>query len=255
MVIPRIIPVLLLKNSGLYKTVKFRNPKYIGDPVNAVRVFNEKEVDELILLNFNATLNKSPIPFDLLADIASQCFMPLCYGGGIRVIDDIKKIIFSGVEKIAVNTIAAEKPSFVEEAAILFGSSTIVVSIDVRKSWTGKYEVWTCSGTKSVKTRPEEFAKQMENCGAGEILINSINNDGEMAGYDLELIRLISETVKIPVICCGGAGKLNDMKDAFNNGATAMAAGSFFVFHGRHRGVLISYPERQELEALFTAAI
>ncbi len=254
MIIPRIIPVLLIKNNGLYKTVKFKNPKYVGDPVNAVRIFNDKEVDELILLNFNATLNNTPIPFDLIGNIASQCFMPLCYGGGIRNTDDIRKIIFSGVEKIAVNSIAAEKPSFVEEAARLFGSSTIVVSIDVRKSWTGKYEVYIHSGTKPIKTRPEEYARQIENCGAGEILINSINHDGEMNGYDLELIRMISEAVKIPVICCGGAGKLSDLKEAKINGASAMAAGSFFVFHGRHRGVLISYPDRKELESIFTEA-
>ena len=251
MSIPRIIPVLLLKNQGLYKTVNFRNPKYIGDPVNAVKIFNEKEVDELILLNFRASAEKQPIPFDLISDIASQCFMPLCYGGGITTMDDIRKIIHSGVEKIAVNTIAAENPGFVNEAARLFGSSTIVVSVDVRKNWMGKFELCYRSGEKALNKKPENYAREMEERGAGEILINSVSDDGSMNGYDTDLINRISSSVTIPVIACGGAGSLAHFSQAWKSGASAMAAGSFFVFHGRHRGVLISYPERKELESLF----
>lgn len=252
MIHPRIIPILLLKNNGLYKTVKFNHPKYVGDPINAVKVFNEKEVDELILLDFIATLENKPPSFKLIQDIASQCFMPLCYGGGIRSVDDIKQIIQLGVEKIAINTLAAKNPSFVEQAATLFGSSTVVISIDVKRNWLGKYEVFTNSGLNVLKVKLETYVKQMENCGAGEILINSISHDGTMNGYDLDLIRLLADIVKIPVIACGGAGNINHFKEAFENGASAMAAGSFFIFHGKHRGVLISYPSQDDLATIFS---
>jgi cyclase len=251
MALPRIIPVLLLKNNGLYKTVKFRDPVYIGDPMNAVRVFNTKEVDEIILLNFNASAGNMQIPFSMIADIASQCFMPLCYGGGIRSTDDIRKIIYSGVEKIAVNTVAAENPSFVDEAALQFGSSSVVVSIDVRRNWTGKHEVCYMSGRKTLKARPVEYAREMEQRGAGELLLHSISNDGEMKGYDTELIASISAAVSIPVIACGGAGSLQHFREAWDSGASAIAAGSFFVFHGRHKGVLISYPSRDDISRIF----
>jgi cyclase len=255
MILPRIIPVLLLKNNGLYKTIKFRQPKYVGDPLNAVKVFNEKEVDELIMIDFTASIEKKKPSFELIENVASQCFMPLCYGGGINSMDDIKQLIQSGIEKTALNSKAAEDPSFVEKAARLFGSSTIVISIDVKKNLFGKYEVFILSGTKVLKTRPEKFAKQMEDCGAGEILLNSISNDGVMNGYDLEVIKAVSSSVKIPVIACGGAGNIYHFKEAYDNGASAMAAGSFFVFHGKHRGVLISYPSQDELIALFGGSI
>lgn len=251
MLIPRIIPVLLLRNNGLYKTVRFKNPKYVGDPINTVKVFNEKEVDELIILDYTATSENRGPAFSALENIASQCFMPVCYGGGITSLDDIKRIISLGVEKVALNTIAAENPAFVEKASSMFGSSTIVVSIDSKKIVFGGYGVFVRSGTKYAKVRPEIFAEQMENCGAGEILINSIQKDGTMLGYDLELIKMVSEVVKIPVIVCGGAGEMVHFNDAHLSGATALAAGSFFVFHGKHRGVLISYPSRQEFVDLF----
>ncbi len=218
----------------------------MGDPINAVKVFNEKEVDEIIILDYTAANEKRPPSFAVIEDIASQCFMPVCYGGGINSLDDIKRIINLGVEKISLNTIAIENPSFVEKAASMFGSSSIVVSIDSKKLVFGGYEVHYRSGTKSAKLRPADFARQMEDSGAGEILINSINKDGTMLGYDLELIKMVSEAVKIPVIACGGAGEMVHFKEAYLSGATALAAGSFFVFHGKHRGVLISYPSRQE---------
>ena len=251
MIIPRVIPVLLLKNRGLYKTVHFRNPKYVGDPMNAVRVFNEKEVDEIILLDFTATVENKPIQFDIIRDIASQCFMPLCYGGAIRTLTDIRRIIGSGVEKVTINTAAGENPGFIGEAAREFGSSTIVVSIDVAASWTGKKEVVLRSGKKALKITPVEYARMMEDNGAGELLINSVNRDGEMTGYDLELIHAIASAVRIPVIACGGAGQTSHFSEACKAGASAVAAGSIFVFHGKHRGVLISYPDRDELAQLF----
>jgi cyclase len=251
MILPRIIPVLLIRNNGLYKTTNFKNPKYLGDPINAVKVFNEKEVDELIVLDYHATIENRPLAYTLIENIASQCFMPVCYGGGIRSVEEIKRIINLGIEKIALNTIAAESLSFVEKAAALFGSSTIVISIDAKKNSFGNYNVYSRSGSKSLKIKPEVFAKQMEECGAGEILINSISRDGTMQGYDLELIRLLAKEIKIPIIACGGAGDINHFKEAQDNGATAMAAGSYFVFHGKHRGVLISYPSQENLKDLF----
>ena len=249
--IPRIIPVLLIRNNGLFKTRRFTDAKYVGDPVNAVKVFNAKEVDELIILGFSTTVDEKTPDYELIEYIANQCFMPLCYGGGIKNVEDIRRIIHSGVEKVALNTIAAERPSFVEDAATLFGSSTIVISMDVKKNLFGKYDVFTRSGTKPVNLSPEKYARQMEDCGAGEILINSIERDGTMQGYDLELIHLVAEAVSIPVIASGGAGSLIHFREAMDNGASAMAAGSFFVFHGKHRGILISYPSQNELLTLF----
>lgn len=248
---PRIIPVLLISNGGLYKTVRFKDPKYIGDPVNAVKVFNEKCVDEIIILDYKATLENRKPDFTMIENIASQCFMPLCYGGGIKSPDDIARIIQCGVEKIAMNSEAAENYKLIENSARIYGSSTVVLSMDVKKSRSGEYEVFIRSATKSTKLRPEAYARQMENCGIGEILVNSVNLDGTMQGYDLELISLIANTVNVPVIACGGAGNLIHFREAADNGASAMAAGSFFVFHGKHRGILISYPDAESLSSIF----
>lgn len=250
--LPRIIPVLLLHNGGLYKTTRFKESNYIGDPLNAVRIFNKKEVDELVVLDFKATIENRKPDFKLLESIAARCFMPLGYGGGVNDLNDAKKIIYSGVEKIIVNTVAAENPGFVEKLASYFGSSSVIVSVDVKKNIFGNYEVFVRSGTKLVKMSPEEYVLQIQKCGAGEILLNSISDDGSMKGYDLELIRNISGLVKIPVIVCGGAGQLIHFKEAHESGATAMAAGSFFVFHGSHKGVLISYPSLKEINSLFS---
>lgn len=249
--IPRIIPVLLISNGGLYKTVRFRNPKYIGDPVNAVRVFNDKSVDEIIVLDYNATIESRNPDFNIIEDIANQCFMPLCYGGGIRTISDVCRIVQCGVEKIAINSAAVENYKFVEEVAGMFGSSTVVLSMDVKKSFFGEYEVVTRSGNKSAGIKPDDFARQMERCGAGEILVNSVARDGMMQGYDLDLIRLVSGAVNVPVIACGGAGKIEHFREAEDNGASAMAAGSMFVFHGKHRGILINYPDEDSLASVF----
>jgi len=243
----RVIPVLLLRNMGLYKSVKFKDHKYVGDPINAIKIFNEKEVDELVFLDITASVNQQEPNYSMLADIASECFMPLCYGGGVRSIEQIQKILYAGVEKVSLNTAAVEIPGLINAAAKKFGSSTIVISIDVKKSLFGGYTVYAKSGTKSAKLSPVEFARMMENEGAGEILLNSIDADGTMKGYDLDLIKTVSEKVGIPVIACGGAGSLDHMKAAVHNGASAVAAGSFFVFQGKHKAVLITYPERSAI--------
>jgi len=247
---PRVIPVLLLKNSGLVKTVQFKNPVYVGDPINAVKIFNDKEVDELIFLDITAGITKKGPPLKLIADIAGECFMPLCYGGGIKNIEQIREILNLGVEKVSINTHAAKNSGFIREASEKFGSSTIVVSIDVKKNFFGKYEVFSDSG--KTKTDPVKFAVEMNKCGAGELLLNSIDRDGTMNGYDLELLKKVSSEVDIPVVACGGAGNLQHFKSAIQlGGASAVAAGSMFVFHGPHKGVLISYPSQEELKKTF----
>ena len=245
----RVIPCLLLKGGGLVKTVQFRNPKYVGDPINAVKIFNEKEVDEIIVLDIEATNKNNKPCIETITGIASECFMPMCYGGGISSIEDIKEILSAGVEKVVINTAAVENPSFINKAAKIFGSQSIVVSIDFRKNKAGGYTVFTYGGTKSASLDPLILAKQMEQMGCGEIFLNSIDRDGTMQGYDTELIRSVTDVVTIPVIACGGAGCIAHLAEAVEGGgAAAVAAGSLFVFQGKYRAVLINYPSMRELE-------
>lgn len=246
----RVIPCLLMSKGGLVKTVKFKDPKYVGDPINAVRIFNDKEVDEMVFLDIGATASGSGPNFELLADIATEAFMPFSYGGGITSIEQIKKLYNLGVEKVILNTITATNPSLVREAASIAGSSGVVVSIDVRRSWLGKYSVCIRNGRGTLKTDPVPHAREMERLGAGELLINCIDRDGMMGGYDLELIRMVASAVSVPVVAVGGAGELRHFREAVDNGAAAVAAGSMFVFHGKHRAVLITYPKYRELEEL-----
>lgn len=248
----RVVPCLLLKNNGLVKTVKFRAPTYVGDPINAVKILNEKEVDELIFLDIYATVENRKPKFDLLHDIATECFMPFGYGGGIRNMDDVGKLFNLGIEKIILNSYAVENPSFIREASENFGSQSIVISIDVKKRLLGNYEIFTHSGKKRTRLDPVRFAVQMEEMGAGEIFLNSIDRDGTMQGYDIQLIKEVSRSVSIPVVASGGAGKIDDFALAVKEGgASAVAAGSMFVFHGKLRAVLINYPEINELETIF----
>lgn len=247
----RVIPCLLLQGLGLVKTRQFKDPKYVGDPINAVKIFNDKEVDELVFLNIRASIEKQRPPVDLISQIASECFMPLCYGGGIRSLEDMEEIFNVGVEKVAINSCAAENHAIIQKAAEVYGSQSIVVSVDVKKNLFGKYEVFVYGGRKNTKLDPVEYSQLMESMGAGEILLNSIDRDGSMRGYDIDLIKMVSNSVNIPVIACGGAGKIGDFTDAVQRGgASAVAAGSLFVFHGKHRAVLISYPSLASLEAV-----
>jgi cyclase len=247
----RVIPCLLLRDGGLVKTVKFKDSKYLGDPINAVRIFNEKEVDELVFLDISATPAGRAPNFDLVEDIASEAFMPFSYGGGISRLDQIKRLYHLGVEKIILNTAAALSPQLVSDAALLAGSSGVVVSIDVRRGRLGKYTVCIQCGQHDTKRDPVSYAQEMERHGAGEILLNSIDRDGTMQGYDLELIGLVAEAVSVPVVAVGGAGVLSHFRQAVDKGAAAVGAGSMFVFHGKHRAVLITYPDYGELEKLF----
>ena len=252
MIISRVIPCLLLRNNGLVKTVKFKDATYVGDPINAVKIFNEKEVDELIFLDIDASKNKKEPPYELLKDIASECFMPLCYGGGISTTDQIRKIIKCGVEKVSINTSAFKNPEFIRDASEIFGASTIVVAIDVKKSIFGKYTVYINGGKENTGKDPVEYAILAEKMGAGEILLNSIDKDGTMQGYDIDLVKKVSSVVKIPLIVSGGAGSIDHMKEGISKGgASAVSAGSFFVFHGKRRAVLISYPSVEEIKYIF----
>jgi imidazole glycerol-phosphate synthase subunit HisF len=246
---PRIIPVLLLKNRILVKSIGFNNYKYIGDPINAVRIFNDSKADELVFLDITATKENRIIDLDFVKDVGEEANMPFAVGGGIRSIKDIQAIINAGAEKVVINSYAAEQPDFVEQAADTFGSSTITICIDVKKKLFKGLRVWTKGGTEAVPYDPIAFAQRMEAKGAGEIIIQSIERDGTMNGYDIPLIRSISEAVKIPVIALGGAGDLDDLKEAYQDGyANGLAAGSMFVYIGPHKGVLINYPERKQIQ-------
>jgi cyclase len=245
----RVMPCLLLERGRLVKTVKFDNASYVGDPINAIRIYNDKEVDDLLVLDIGAGPGGAAIDLELMGRIASECFMPFTYGGGIRSLEQIKAVFAIGVEKIAVNRMALEDESFISRAADRFGSQSIVVSIDVRRPRFRPYEVFADRGRRPTGVRPVEFARRMERMGAGEILLNSIDRDGTMEGYDLELIKAVATSVGIPVIACGGAGRVSDLPAAVDHGAAAVALGSMAVYQGRQRAVLINFPSRDELRA------
>jgi len=247
---PRVIPILLLKGEGLVKGIAFKDHKYVGDPINAVRIFNDKEVDELVFLDIDASQKGRKPNIDLIRKLADECYMPFAAGGGITDVDEIRGILEAGAEKVSINTAAVKNPELIREASSIFGSQSIVVSIDVRKNWLGKYLVCAKSGSEQTDLDPVQFAKKMQALGAGEILLTRIENEQGMNGYDLVLIKKIAEVLEIPLIACGGAGKMEDFSSALKEGASAVAAGAKFVLHGKHRAVLITYPDKKELEML-----
>lgn len=243
---PRIIPCLLIHEGGLVKTEKFKNPKYVGDPINAVKIFNEKEADELVVLDIDATANGAEPDYKVIADLAAECRMPLCYGGGVRSPEQAKRIIGLGVEKVAISAAAISDPGVVARVAEAVGRQSVVVVLDVRKrsGLFGKgYELCTHNAQKTHKLDPIAFARQMQEAGAGEIVINSVDRDGEMKGYDLELAARFRAELGVPVTFLGGAGSHQDIEDLFQTcGVVGAAAGSLFVFKGQYRAVLINYP-------------
>ncbi|MBL7698719.1 MAG: imidazole glycerol phosphate synthase subunit HisF [Chitinophagaceae bacterium] len=244
----RVIPCLLLHKGGLVKSVKFKDYKYVGDPINAVKIFNEKEADEISIIDISATAERRSPNYSLINEIVSEAFMPVAYGGGVCEPDQLKKIFQSGVEKIIVNKSAHTTPQLISEGAKLFGSQSIVVSIDVKKTMFKGHRVFTDNGKNDTGLSPSSFAKQMESMGAGEILLNSIDRDGTYKGYDHELIYSVSHAVSIPVVAVGGASSLDDFRIARESGASAVAAGSMFVFKRPHQAVLINYPSQQEFD-------
>jgi cyclase len=253
----RIIPCLLVKNKGLVKTVKFDNPKYVGDPINAVRIYNEKEVDELVVLDIDATTEGREPDYILIKNLAAECRMPLCYGGGVKTVEQIKKIIGLGVEKVAISSAAIQTPDLIFDAASQVGGQSVVVVMDVKKKGLlGRYEVFTHNGQKATGKHPVEFAGKVEELGAGEIVINSIDRDGMMKGYDMDLISQIRKSVSIPLTALGGAGSVNDINDLVDSfGIIGAAAGSLFVFKGTYRAVLINYIGQNEKDKLILKSV
>ena len=240
---PRVIPVLLLQGSGLVKTVRFRDGKYIGDPINAVKIFNDKQCDELVFLDIQSSKVQSAINYKLVEQIASECFMPVAYGGGIRKLSEIEKILSLGIEKVILNSSFLKNPAFVSEAATKFGSSTIVVSIDLKKNFFGKYTVYSHSNQKLPDLNHIALIEKAQQLGAGELMINIVDLEGTMKGYDISLAKILGESVDIPIIFGGGCGSIENISDLLKNTqVSAASAGSFFVYHGKLKGVLISYP-------------
>ena len=244
----RIIPVLLLEKGGLYKTVKFKNPNYVGDPINAVKIFNEKEADELLLLDFRASADKRKIDFNKITEIASEAFMPMAYGGGVTKLDEAKRVFDCGYEKIVLNSVLFENNSLVENIANIYGAQAVVGCMDVKKNFFRKNLVYSHSGKNKTGYTPLEWAAKLEEYGVGEIIINNIDNDGTWEGYNLEIIAEVSAKVKVPVIACGGAGSVDDFRKAVDAGASAVAAGSMFVYQKKGMGVLISFPSSLKLQ-------
>ncbi len=253
---PRIIPCLLVQGGGLVKTVRFSSPKYLGDPINAVRIFNEKEVDELVVLDIDATKENREPDYKLIADLATECRMPLCYGGGVRSAEQVQRIIGLGVEKVALSNAAVITPDLISNAASKVGRQSIVVVLDVKKvGLLRRYEVFTHNGTRASGLDPAAFARQMEDLGAGEIVVNSIDRDGSMEGYDLELISKVRNAVSLPMTALGGAGSLNDIEQLIHSfGIIGAAAGSLFVFKGKYHAFLINYPARKDRDVLIDRA-
>lgn len=246
--IKRVIPCLLLRNSGFVKSCKFKDFIYLGDCFNIVRLFNEKEVDEILILDIDATPNNRAPNFDLLHELAGECFMPAAYGGGIRTMEDMRRIFKAGFEKVSVNTAALKNPDLIRKAASEFGNQSVIVSIDVRCNILGQHHVYIDGGRQGTGLDPVTVARRVVDMGAGEILLNSIDRDGTREGYDLEIIRKVTDAVPVPVIACGGAGSMCHLHDAIHQGgASAVAAGSFFVFVGKYRAVLITYPSPTDL--------
>jgi cyclase len=246
------MPCLLMSNGALVKTVRFKDPTYVGDPINAVRIFNQKEVDELVLLDIEATTQNRGIDYETLEKVVSECFMPICYGGGVNTLEDMRKLFNLGIEKISLSAAAFLNPDLIKKAATEFGNQAIVVTLDVKKGLLGGYSVRTHQGTKDMRIDPIKAAMKVEELGAGEILLNSIDRDGTWSGFDLKLIRDVTNAVGLPVIATGGAGSLEDVRSAVTEGgASAVAIGSMAVFQGKNLGVLIKFPSRQDQESVF----
>lgn len=240
----RVIPCLLVRGNGLVKTRKFKEPVYVGDPINAMRIFSDKEVDEIVVLDIDASREGREPNYTLIEEMAGEAFMPMAYGGGIRNLGQVRRLIRLGIEKVVINTAATESTNVIREAADVFGSQAVVGAVDVKKTLFGGYRVVTKSATVDAKIALDEHIQQLVSAGVGEIFLNNVDRDGMMAGYDLHLLRSITQKVNVPVVACGGAGTVEHLSQAVSEGgASAVAAGSMFVFHGKHRAVLINYPK------------
>jgi cyclase len=246
----RVIPALLLKNGGLVKTTKFKDPKYVGDPINAIKIFNEKQVDELMVLDITASKEGREPNYGLIEQFAGECFMPLAYGGGIHSVEQAQRLFSSGVEKICLQSSALENPKLVTQLADRFGSQSIMVSVDVKRNWLGNPLVYQAKDMKTMSTNWLGLMRQLVQAGAGEVLLNAVDKDGTLSGPDLDLIQKASKAIEVPLIAVGGISSLTDIRDAVRSGASGVAAGAFFVYYGPHRAVLITYPHYEELKKL-----
>lgn len=239
----RVIPCLLVRGNGLIKTRKFKDAVYVGDPVNAMRIFSDKEADEIVVLDVDASRTGQDINYDLIAEMAGEAFMPMAYGGGIQSLEQVRRLIRLGVEKVVVNSAATQSTAVITAVAETFGRQAVVGAVDVKRTLLGNYKVVSKSASVDVKVSLDDHVRNLAAAGAGEIFINSVDQDGMMAGYDLDLVRRVVNLVNVPVVACGGAGTVEHLKQGVNEGgAAAVSAGSMFVFHGRRRAVLISYP-------------
>jgi cyclase len=247
----RVIPCLLLNDSKLVKTTSFKNPKYVGDPINAIKIFNAKEVDEIMVIDISATKKGKDPNYKLIEEFASECFMPLCYGGGVKTFNQAKQIFSLGVEKICINSSLIDNINLIKEITDHFGSQSIVASVDVKKNWLNQYKLYSHKINSTLDSDWIELIKKSIESGAGEVLLNAVHCDGLMKGPDLNIIRKISEYISVPLIYIGGISSLNDIKEAVKSGSSAVGAGAFFVYHGPHRAVLITYPQYNKLENLF----
>ncbi|WP_339782582.1 AglZ/HisF2 family acetamidino modification protein [uncultured Marinobacter sp.] len=247
----RVIPALLLSQGGLVKTTKFKQPKYVGDPVNAIRIFNEKEVDELVVLDIDASRENREPDYNAIAEFASECFMPLAYGGGIQTVEQARILFSLGIEKVVLQTAILDSSKLISDIANRFGSQSVIASIDIKRDWRGRAKAWSATRRKKLDRPWLDKLHEYVEAGAGEILLNSVDRDGTQEGYDEELISAAAGALPVPVIALGGAGKLEHLVSAVDSGASAVAAGSLFVFQGPHRAVLISYPRYSVLESLF----
>jgi cyclase len=240
-----------LRRGGLVKTRRFKDAKYVGDPINAIRIFNEKEVDELMVLDIVASKEGMEPDYRMIGQFAGECFMPLCYGGGIRTLDQAKRVFDLGVEKVCLQSAVIDSPSIITEISGVFGSQSVVISIDIKRDWFHRPRLYESRSGRTLGRDWRGFLRAAVDAGAGEAVLNAVDRDGVMSGYDLELVRQAAETVSVPLIALGGAGTFDHLRQAVNSGASAVAAGAMFVFQGPHRAVLISYPPYAELEKLF----
>lgn len=247
----RVIPALLLERGGLVKTRKFCDPKYVGDPINAIKIFNEKEVDELLLLDIGASREGREPEYELLRDVATECFMPLCYGGGISRLEHAERLFRLGVEKVCLQTATRNDLSLVEQIAGRYGSQAVAGSVDVKIDWKGAHQLYWAAD-RTTDNDLKGHLDRLQSAGVGEIVLNSVDRDGMMSGMDLKLIHRVATDLKVPLVALGGVGELDHIRQAVVAGASAVAAGSFFVFHGKHRAVLITYPAYGELEGLLS---
>lgn len=243
----RVFPCLLLRNGGLVKTSRFADPKYIGDPINAIRIFNDKEADELMVLDITASKEKKEPDYALIEQFASECFMPLSYGGGIKNMEQAQRLFNSGIEKICLQSAALNNLDLVKNLSAKWGSSSILVSVDIKRNWLGQPKLYAAASGKTLDQKWTDFMLDAVKAGAGEIVLNAVDKDGTMKGMDTELIREAATVLQVPLVAVGGVGSLADIKSAVDAGASAVSAGAFFVFQGPHRAVLITYPRYQDL--------